>query len=141
MIMLNRIIQSNRIGQDKLGQSLSAGLATWPVLFIGSSQMKQIQLSSGQIALVDDKNFEWLNQWKWHIGKSGSGKTFYAQRIVYIGGGAKNPKYKVIKMHRLIMNAQKGQQIDHRNGNGLNNQEHNLRFSTASQKNQISQKY
>ena len=36
-------------------------------------------------------------------------------------------------MHALIMQSEKGQQIDHQDGNGLNNQKSNLRFCTQSQ--------
>ena len=28
--------------------------------------MKEIQLTQGQVAIVDDADFEWLRQWKWH---------------------------------------------------------------------------
>jgi hypothetical protein len=42
---------------------------------------------------------------------------------------------KNILMHRLIMNAQTGQEIDHANGNRLDNRRANLRFVTRSQNN------
>lgn len=38
-------------------------------------------------------------------------------------------------MHRLLMDAGKGQQIDHANGDGLDNRRANLRFCTSSQNN------
>lgn len=38
-------------------------------------------------------------------------------------------------MHREIMRAPKGTQVDHEDGDGLNNRRRNLRFSTFSQNN------
>jgi len=46
----------------------------------------------------------------------------------------------MIRMHRLILKAQKGQQVDHINGNGLDNRKDNLRFCTSSQNYQNSRK-
>lgn len=40
--------------------------------------MKEIPLTQGKVASVDDCDYEYLNQWKWHPLKSG--KTFYAVR-------------------------------------------------------------
>lgn len=97
--------------------------------------MKEIKLTQGKVALVDDEDFEYLNQWKWHAFKSGAG-IFYARRYdctnnVRIG----------IPMHRLILNLKKGDKlvIDHKDGNGLNNQRSNVRVCTQ-QQNSINRK-
>ena len=94
---------------------------------------KQIPLTQGQFAIVDDKNFEWLNQWKWYALKSRY--TFYAVRNV-----GKHPKQTLVLMHRQIMNAHKEQEIDHHNGNGLDNHRINLRFCASGQNNQNQRK-
>lgn len=86
--------------------------------------MKEIQLSQDKVALVDDEDYDWLNQWKWYICTQK--KTSYVLRI---------KERKTILMHRQIMNAQKGELIDHKDGNGLNNQKSNLRKCTRSQNN------
>lgn len=88
--------------------------------------MKTITLSKGQIVMVDDSDFEYLNQFNWCTLK---GKhTFYAFRMV----GPKGKRTSVL-MHREILNAPKGMECDHVDGNGLNNQRSNLRLATISQ--------
>ncbi len=87
--------------------------------------MKRIPLTQGRFAIVDDEDYEFLMQWKWQAGKSRN--TFYARRTVG------KIKCAVIYMHRVIMKAHKGQEIDHVDGNGLANVKSNLRFCNRSQ--------
>ncbi len=89
--------------------------------------MKQILLANNKgIALVDDEDHELLSKSTWFVLK---GRTcYYATRHV-----GKKPHRTTQLMHRLIMNAQKGQRIDHRDNDGLNNQKSNLRSCTNSQ--------
>jgi len=85
--------------------------------------MKEIKLTQGQIALVDDEDFEYLNSFKWFSAKNGN--YIYARRNI-----RKNGKRTKIFMHQVIMN---GKNIDHANRNGCDNQRLNLRFSTKSE--------
>ncbi len=91
---------------------------------------KEIQLTQGQVAIVDDEDYEWLNQWKWCAvsGKNskGHGGGFYAIR-------RKQGMTKNIIMHRIILNATDGLEVDHINGDGLNNTRSNLRLCTHNQ--------
>ncbi len=83
--------------------------------------MKQIPLTRGKFAIVDDEDFEFLNQWKWHYSvdiKKGNGRAANRDR-----------KY----MHRILLNPPDKQMIDHKNGNSLDNRRQNLRFCTVSQ--------
>ena len=89
--------------------------------------MKEIQLTQGKVALVDNEDYEYLNQWKWHVIKGHN--TFYAIRNFRIH----KCKRSKIYMHRLIMNPNKGMVIDHIDRCGLNNQKKNLRICTKSQ--------
>jgi hypothetical protein len=91
--------------------------------------MKQIPLTRGKIAFVDDADFEWLNQWKWYASKDRKGK-FYARRKVHVMG-----KKITVQMHREILDPGPGVMTDHRDGSGLNNQRHNLRTCNHQQNN------
>jgi hypothetical protein len=88
--------------------------------------MKKIPLSQGKFALVDDADFEALNQYKWCTNKIKN--TFYALRNTRQAGVK-----KTIMMHREIMQTPKGMDTDHRDGDGLNNQRSNLRICTHSE--------
>jgi hypothetical protein len=84
---------------------------------------RTIPLTKGQTALIDDADFYFLNQWKWHYTRKG-----YAARTKTIDG-----KRTTIFMHRMLMAAQPGQFVDHKDGNRLNNTRSNLRFATRNE--------
>lgn len=97
--------------------------------------MKQIQLTRGKVALVDDAAYDWLNQYKWYARQGRY--TYYAVR----GAGGKNNQ-KRESIHRLILGlcSSDKRQADHIDGNGLNNQRSNLRICTVTQNNRSSRK-
>lgn len=78
------------------------------------------------IAIVDDEDYEYLNQFKWREVKRNS--IYYAQRECSVNG-----KHTCILMHREILGFPKGKRTDHKDMNGLNNQRSNLRTCSASQ--------
>lgn len=94
---------------------------------IGDSIVKYIPLTQGKFAIVDDEDYDRISELNWFVMNN--------QRIFYAGGWSPmvNGKRTHYLMHRIIMDACKGQQIDHKDGNGLNNQRMNLRFCTISQ--------
>jgi hypothetical protein len=88
--------------------------------------MKEIKLSQGKVALVDDEDFEFLNQFKWYAKKAN--RTFYALRNSFY---VENKKRHTIQMHRVILGLKDlNIKCDHIDHNGLNNQKNNLRHST-----------
>jgi hypothetical protein len=88
--------------------------------------MKEIKLTQGKVALVDDENYEYLNQWKWHGHKDRG--IWYAIRCQKEGN-----KIKRIAMHRVILKTPLNMVGEHINHDGLNNQNANLRNATFSQ--------
>lgn len=91
------------------------------------SESCQIQLTRGYFSIVDAADYDWLTQWKWHANDS-KGRLVYAER----NGGVTDRERKII-MHRVITNAPKGMEVDHRDGDGLNNRRSNLRLCTHSE--------
>lgn len=84
--------------------------------------MRTIKLNKDREVLVDDEDYEYLNQFKW--GNIGT-KFIYAARGTRING-----KYYKILMHRVIMKVNdKTQIVDHINGNTLDNRRCNLRIT------------
>lgn len=87
---------------------------------------KKIPLTKNKEAIVDDTDYDKLNEHKWSAKK---GKlTWYARR------GETDPKtkdYKMVYMHHAVKGEPpKGKVIDHINGNGLDNRKSNLRVAT-----------
>jgi hypothetical protein len=85
--------------------------------------MKSIPLTKGKFALVDDGDYEYLNQFKWQLHD-----VSYAKRGKQRGG-----KYITILMHREIIKPPAGMGVDHINGNPLDNRRENLRVCEQSQ--------
>jgi len=100
----------------------------------------EITLTRGKVTLVDDADFDWLNQWSWcarpNRWKNSPRITWYAcrrKRRSEVGSGPR----RNINMHTAIL-AHYGlpsERCDHEDGNGLNNQKENLRPATAFQNN------
>jgi hypothetical protein len=90
--------------------------------------VREIILSSGDVCLVDDDDYNFVNQWKWKPIKSG--KRIYAGRNIR---GKNGKKWACVLMHRLLTDAPDGMQVDHIDGDTLNNSRSNLRVCTQSQ--------
>lgn len=84
--------------------------------------MKEILLSKGQKALVDDADFERFGGLKWYA--KANRKSFYAYRSQIING-----KHVRFALHRVILDAPPDMVVDHVNGNTLDNRRENLRLA------------
>lgn len=82
--------------------------------------MKTIQLSKGKCALVDDEVYGNLLSYKWTYSHG------YAKRT-------EKETNRPIYLHRVITNAPKGMEVDHINGDGLDNRLCNLRVCTRAE--------
>lgn len=97
--------------------------------------MKEIPLSQtikkkyyveNQVVMVDDEDYEWLNKFHWHIRKT--------KNIAYAMSAATTEYPHKKTMHRMIMGITDSKvYVDHKDGNGLNNQRSNLRIATFQQ--------
>ncbi len=86
--------------------------------------VQRIPLTNGSdFARVDDVDYAFLMQWRWRRNNKG-----YAVRDEIING-----KRVTFNMHRIILNAQRGQYVDHIDNDTLNNCRANLRLCTQSQ--------
>jgi hypothetical protein len=83
--------------------------------------MKQIPLTKGYFSKIDDEDFENVSRLSWKYTGG------YAAHN-YTSKGVQHSVY----MHRLIMDAKKGQFVDHINHDPLDNQKTNLRLCTHS---------
>lgn len=89
--------------------------------------IKLIPLTKSHFAIVDAGLFEKLSRHKWSLNEAAPLRPKYAVR--------RHGK-DLLRMHRLIIDAPKGIQVDHINGDGLDNRKENLRLVSVSQ-NQI----
>jgi len=76
--------------------------------------MKNIKLTQGKSTLVDDEDFEFLNQWKWYISSHNYATTTVVPHLY---------------MHRIVNKTPKGLLTDHINRNTLDNRKINLRVA------------
>lgn len=90
---------------------------------------KEIRLTQGYVAIVDDDDFERFGNVKWQVRKDGTRRTIYAGRRVWLGNGRRRNEL----LHRAILNAPEGCEVDHIDGNGLNCQRYNLRLATPTE--------
>jgi len=102
--------------------------------------MRTIPLSKGLVAKVDDADFEWLSSYSWHAAISPYSTSPYARTTIYLGGGRKNLANTSVMMHRLLLDAKKGQFVDHINHDGLDNRRCNLRRCDRGQNGRNSRK-
>lgn len=90
--------------------------------------MREIPLTKGYVAHVDDCDYVRLSAYKWYA--SVRKHIVYAVRSQRIHG---TTKVQTVHMHRIILDAPTGMHVDHIDHNGLHNVRSNLRLCTSSQ--------
>lgn len=83
--------------------------------------MHEIQLTQDKVALIDDDDLDLVDGYKWHAHCNQSGHWYAKTRS------------GTLSMHRQIMNPSEGFEVDHINGDGLDNRRENLRIVTSTQ--------
>ena len=81
----------------------------------------EIPLSKGQVAVIDDSDLPLISSYTWYFDPSG-----------YAASRSKGPK---VYLHRILLAAKRGDYVDHKNLNTLDNRRQNLRLCTAQQNN------
>lgn len=86
-----------------------------------TSEARTIPLTRGLVALVSPEDYERVGRFRWCAGEARG--AFYAKRGEYSDG-----RQRTIRMHRFILDAPPGVEVDHVNGDTLDNRRSNLRL-------------
>jgi len=100
--------------------------------------MKELKLTRGKVALVDDEDFYWLSQWNWQAVSTKG--TWYAVRQKKKGALRNTDNFQTF-LHRVIMRVSNSEIfVDHKDHDGLNNTKSNLRLCSKSENDRNSRK-
>jgi hypothetical protein len=95
--------------------------------------VKHIPLTRGLTAMVDDEDYESLRRHSWSA--SARANKIYAKRMVYVRTERGRAIQRGITMHRQILQALSGSEVDHKNGDTLDNRKENLRLCNRTMNN------
>ena len=132
--MITTSVQS---GMDRVSSPKKADISAAPAipLILRNTMrgviMRRIPLSRGEVALVDNRDYDELVGYIWFLHRDIHGDYAY-RNAVNRDSGKRIRAY----MHRQILNVPQGFDTDHRNHNGLDNQRYNLRKCTKRQNQQ-----
>ncbi len=90
-------------------------------------QLAYVPLTRGLESVIDVADLPLLNGWRWVATTNGKYAVGFTRKRADWAGPSQ------LGMHRLIMSAPKGLQVDHINGDGLDNRRANLRLATNAQ--------
>ncbi len=84
-----------------------------------------VPLTRGYEAIIDAIDIPAVAGWNWH--------ALVQPSVIYAARSISTPKRGLIYLHRAIMNAPSGMQVDHISGDSLDNRRENLRLATHAQ--------
>lgn len=91
--------------------------------------MLELPLSKGRVAIIDDSDFVGVvAATKWHWVQGGKGTSGYATAFAKVNG-----RRKSLWLHKVIVGCPEGFEVDHKNGDSLDNRRENLRICTRQQ--------
>lgn len=91
--------------------------------------MKAIPLTKGQVALVDDEDYERVSRLRWSADEARS----KSGRIYWCASARLHGTRRKVKLHRFILDAPAGVDVDHINHNALDCRRENMRLATRQQ--------
>lgn len=86
------------------------------------------KIAAGRVTLIDEADYDSVTTRSWHLGSGG-----YVTRYQYVGPKNGRSNYTPVLLHRQLLDAPKGLQVDHINGDRLDNRRSNLRICTRTQ--------
>jgi hypothetical protein len=92
---------------------------------------RNIFLSRGYVAVVDAEDYEEMSKYRWFAkfgGLTGSREPYAARSVKFKTAGKWTAR--TIRMHRQLMDAKRGEHVDHLDGNTLNNRKSNLEVTS-----------
>lgn len=87
-----------------------------------------VEITQGQVTLVDIDDLDFVKKHKLYASWAACNSSYYVRYAEYI-----NKKTVIFQLHRTLINAEKGEVVDHINGDPLDNRKSNLRRCTKSQ--------
>lgn len=94
-----------------------------------AAAVRVVPLTRGYVTIVDAEDYEEVSRYKWCAAKRPPTVTPYAVRTLRNAGHKTN-----VALHRVLLDITDPRiQVDHINGNGLDNRRINLRLATASE--------
>lgn len=86
--------------------------------------MKMIKLTKDKETIVDDEDYEYLSQFKWQVSSNGYAVRWVLKHEIH--------HTQTYFMHRLLLKPNRDKEIDHINGDKLDNRKENLRITNRS---------